>query len=388
MSVEGMKITRSSLRKLAQKTGAIVSEAAVDGAAQRAAQELADKILNQKGNFKAGRQIAQAMGQKVEESTHHKELARNLSSCMSSGHLELYENGHKLIPSATCHGQKKLCPFHARQEMKRRVKKYSRPIAAASKKYRLQLGTLSVRNIPQGGLAEGMEDLWAAFTLLRRRTQWYRPVVGALAKMETTWNDDRGDWNLHFHILAAMEFWSGVDGDPTDFSYEKVLDEWRDAADQVGLHSEWHWWKPVSIYIEGSVEGAAKEILKYTSPFYVDEEKKHVVDLGRDTVELPDYGKGLLQMPARAFGEWFHAWRGQRDLRSYGLWNGQSKDTLIRDDDDELVDLGEFLATVKFLEGPERFEVYSIHDHKYTASSPSDTNSQGESSNQPTFFEP
>jgi len=343
---------------LLRRARVIAKGAAAKEAARREAAEMADKILND-GSFQAGREVALRMGEKLEAIGEH-ELAHAVAGCFATGYVELYENGSKTIPKSNCGGQKKLCPFHARMETRRRLEKYVLPISEAGKVYRLQWGTLTVPNLPRGRLSWGIDGLWAAYKRLRRRHIW-QPVTGAIVKMETTWNDSSETWNLHLHVLAAMRHFDGTG--ETDFSYASILREWSDCADREGLAgSQWHWWKPVSRWQPGGIEKAAKELLKYTSPFYT---------RPGDGAEPAAYGKGLLQMPDCAFSEWFVAWRGERDLRSYGVWNAQSKVNFMEEIASER-DLGELLAYVNFIHNPSerRFEVFSIHNHKSTSELP------------------
>jgi len=339
---------------LLRRARVIASKAVAKEAARREAAEIADSILND-GSFQAGREVALRMGEKL-ATIGEVELGQQVAGCFATGYVELYERGSKTIPTSTCHGQKKLCPFHARMETRRRLEKYVLPISEAGKAYRLQFGTLTVPNLSLGSLSHGMDCLWRAWTLLRRRRVW-DAVTGAIVKMETTWAASTGTWNLHLHVLAAMRHFTGTD--VTDFSYSRILEEWDQASQQAGLGgSQWHWWKPVSRWQTGGIEKAAKELLKYTSPFYT---------RPGDGAEPAAYGKGLLQMPDYAFSEWFVAWRGERDLRSYGVWNAQSKVNFMEEIGIER-DLGELLAYVNFIHNPaaRRFEVFWIHNHNST----------------------
>lgn len=258
------------------------------------------RILDDEEGFARAKELQQAVADRLRRAgweTH----AIKVKNCFCRGHLEIWNAdgnlrtrwmpriwytqhpmGHDVAVGAC--GLPKLCPFHARMETRRRIERYLPTIEKSARSGRLRFVTLTTRNAPMGGLATVWDEIWNAWTKLRKSDCW--TASGALAAFEVTYSDyDGGSWNAHLHVLCVVP--RGV-----DFSYRRIQAKWEEITGAPIVDFE----QVRSSSPDGLVSGL-HEVLKYVSKF-----------------------DDLAAMPDEAFSEWFEFMHGRRALRSYGEW--------------------------------------------------------------------
>lgn len=147
--------------------------------------------------------------------------AARLARCHQAGDLELFASGELRSRAEYRCKQRRLCPWCAREEAGRRMRRL-RPLLAAANPKRLQFCTLTMANIPVGELAAGEAAFWAAWDKLRRRRAWAEGVLGSQVVLEQTWNSRTQSHHVHAHVaLLANDVWRG------GFSWAKVQADWQ-----------------------------------------------------------------------------------------------------------------------------------------------------------------
>lgn len=266
---------------------------------QRQLNELVTQAI-QEENFCRAKELQQSVADKLESIQHHT-YALKVRNCFAHGHLEIWNADGNLrtrwmpriwytqhpmgydVAVGAC-GLPKLCPFHARMETRRRIERYLPTIEKSARSGRLRFVTLTTRNAPMGGLATAWDEIWNAWTKLRKSDCW--TASGALAAFEVTYSDyDGGSWNAHLHVLCVVP--RGV-----DFSYRRIQAKWEEITGAPIVDFE-----QVRSSSPDDLVSGLHEVLKYVSKF-----------------------DDLAAMPDEAFSEWFEFMHGRRALRSYGEW--------------------------------------------------------------------
>lgn len=271
-------------------------ELALDAEERREIEDSAALVMRD-GGFAEARRIARKMGAKLRSAVGREDLASKVEDCYSSGRIEIWEDHTKWSPHRSC-GLPKLCPFHAKGETARRLRKYLPHLIEAGKRYRLQFMTVTIRNPALGELKAGVKKIFDAWDKLRR-SKCFAPVRGAMANLELTWNDAGQSYNLHLHVLLAV-----ARGE--DFSWEHVQARWQELTGDPIVNFR------LVRGRGGELANALAEVCKYTSKF-------KATTAGSQTNE-GKAGGGLLDMPDPAFAEWFAAFWRLRSMRSYGIW--------------------------------------------------------------------
>lgn len=209
---------------------------------------------------------------------------------------------------------RRFCPAGcAAEESRRREKILAQAVAKADREgLRLQFGTLTLENPSLGGLAAAEAAAWKAFGKLRRQKAWRQAVVGAVAKIETTWT---GSHNLHLHVLVALQPQAKA-----DFDWAVVGQAWRALTGAA-----WTYWKPVDMDTPQGQTRAIHEIAKYTAKAVT------TVDGGQDDADAEAVnlvGGGLADMPTPALAEWLAVFGESRKQlwRRYGAWRNLAVD--------------------------------------------------------------
>jgi hypothetical protein len=113
--------------------------------------------------------------------------------------------------------------------------------------------------------------LFETYSKLQRREEYKHYVAGALRVCEATWNEERGSWNLHLHVIFEGRYWP-----------------------QDELQALWQ-----------SCGGGIVDIRAATS-----------VD------ELLKYALKTANVPKERIVEWAQAMHGKRDIEYLGAWRG------------------------------------------------------------------
>lgn len=301
-------------------------------------------------NYKKARLIADAMGEKIMRSVGRSDISEKLCSCYASGVFSIYADGQTdWRPNDSC-SYSKLCPFHARIESKRRVEKYLPHLLSDTKKKKFYFGTLTVPNLIEGDLAEGVKSIWDAWTKFRRSKCWDDISQAYMANLETTWNEDKQSYNIHLHVLVRLHRWA-------NFDYEVVGARWKELTG-----SKWVWWsKPIYPDAPGvDLAKTLKEVLKYTAKFE-----------GESKKDNPRSGGGLLDMTDSAFAEWFSVFHGSRTMRTYKAWYGLPAAPEGQEEEDDLSwrDKGPALARFAFRwhKDKKQISVFLIQTDNFTS---------------------
>jgi len=230
-------------------------------------------------------------------------LAEKVGECFETGRVELYELGDtQFVPHSAC-GYGKLCPFHARTETRRRLRRYLPAVEEAAKKYRgYRHMTLTIPNARAGRLQEdGWDKLWSAWNALRRR-QSMDLMVGAIVNWEDTWNPETETHNAHLHALVAIDY--------GDFDYGLIQSDWQDLTG--GKMVRFTEINPRSMG-DNKVRDALAEVMKYPTKFTKKSRRQEDAAACRQ-------GEGLVTFPEDAFREWFDVVHGARTMRTYGIF--------------------------------------------------------------------
>jgi hypothetical protein len=286
--------------------------------------------------FEGARRTAIEMGAKVRRAVGDEKLASKIESCFDSGRIDIYEKGKTWVPYDSC-GQRKLCPFHARGETKRRLRRYLDVIQESAKEHRLQFVTLTVPNIEVGQLQDGVKQIWDAWAKLRKLHAWHA-VQAAMVNLETTYSTEAAPFHVHLHVLVAVSRYQ-------DFSWAQVQQEWYRLTQGSQVDFE-----KIAAADEDALYRTVKELVKYPSKFN---------DGGEKGVHQ---GGGLLDMPDELFSEWLCAFRGARTMRTYGEWYR------VEQLPDEQPDLGELVVSAvwRWDAAINSFNVFLIQEHNST----------------------
>ena len=157
-----------------------------------------------------------------------------------------------------------VCTYH-------RTRKARRKFSEVSKGKRLRFLTLTQVALKGESFAAARGRLLGSYTKLGRREEYKHYVAGALRVCESTWNEERGSWNLHFHLIFEGRYW------PQD----ELQELWQ------------------------SCGGGIVDVRAATS-----------VD------ELLKYALKTANVPKERIVEWAQAMHGKRDIEYLGAWRG------------------------------------------------------------------
>lgn len=316
-----------------------------------------ENSFNQKHSFTDAKEMAREMGRKLVDFAGLDRIGQKVQTCYDSGRINFYEeNGQittKYQPHEGC-GYHKYCPFHAKSETKRKVKKYFGKVLETSKDYRLKFLTLTVQNPGQDELKEkGWNKLWDNFKKLRDSVLW-SAVQAGIANFEITFNPDSNTYNPHLHILVAVDWYKG--NDQTDFNYRKINKRWQKLTGATITNFKSIPWNEIERLVKYPDHQVTKsnpiiEVLKYPAPLKVNKGSQ---------------GIGLLDMPEWAFYEAVRVIYRQRTLRSYGDWyrlkktDAEGKELEDQDQEDQDQDNRTLIATLNWYWNGERSQVNVI----------------------------
>lgn len=149
---------------------------------------------------------------------------------------------------------------------------------------RLRFVTLTIRAVKGRSHAEARDLIKKTYVKFWRRKLTRHYMDGAVRKLETTWNEEKGWWHVHYHLVYEGKFWPQAE----------LEDHWRSCVGGVE---------------DGGADIRAaydpKELFKYT---------------------LKHHG-----VPDAQLVEWAQDMQGARELDFLGTWRGLSAE----DDQDE-----------------------------------------------------
>lgn len=144
-------------------------------------------------------------------------LAKRLRGCCGSPSLWQRGGGRMMLCEARC--RSRVCPrcsVMRSKECEARVRELLRWTDD------VRLITLTVRSTDET-LRVQIERLKASWAKLRRHQLWRSRTTGGVAVMEVTWNQKRGQWHPHLHVIADGRYirqadlssaWEAASGSP------------------------------------------------------------------------------------------------------------------------------------------------------------------------------
>jgi len=198
---------------------------------------------------------------------------KNVAACHRDFEGFHCDQGHKwAVPVYTCHIR--LCPFEMRARSMRAQKRFGQIVGQMGKARYL---VLSERNVPMGELADGIRQLWADFTRLRKSPIW-KGVKGCVVALEVTFNRFTQSWHPHLNILYDGPY----------LPQQSIVSSWVAATEGRGQ----------SAWIQKVDDGTIRELLKYITKLV-------------DFIDVPE-----------AVGEFIEATRRVRFVKTYGSMYG------------------------------------------------------------------
>jgi len=246
------------------------------------------------------------------------ELANKLDDCRNSGVVGIRTDGRHLCMWDNKCRVSKLCPDESREEGQRLAARYIPAVEtflSSSRSATFQYAVFTRRNVKVADLYDAKRSMYKDFAALLKRKS-ATSLKGALVVQEdplgaVDMNNDYS-WNVHLNVLLL------VDG---RFDWGTIRDEWggniefRSAKDMEFATRQKLEKRGVKVKKLSSLEilgHAFVEIIKYSAKLVSgDEEKKHK---GSKKV-----APVMTEWPPLRFNEWWHANKGFRRTRSYGV---------------------------------------------------------------------
>jgi hypothetical protein len=208
----------------------------------------------------------------LQRTENHRHLAPRLAACHRSFRHWRCENNHDWAEAEnSC--SVRVCPHCSRRRsliLGGRLKNFT------VGKTDLRYAVLAQRN--SENLQEGIKELWASWTRLRRSVRWKRKVRGCIVALEVTRNVRDGTWHPHLNVLMEGEY----------FPFEELNKSWIEATKGHGQTS----------FIRAADAGTVRELMKYVTK---------TADLLAD---------------APALDEFLSSVKGKRLVRTYGTFYG------------------------------------------------------------------
>lgn len=118
------------------------------------------------------------------------------------------------------HCDHRLCPTCARARSAEHARELTDAVAKTFKR-RPVLLTLTQRDMPGESVGEACDRILAAWSRLRKSSEWREHVDGGWRSIEVTWNRKTGAVHAHIHAVIDVEWWAQVE----------LLASWRTAID-------------------------------------------------------------------------------------------------------------------------------------------------------------
>jgi hypothetical protein len=246
------------------------------------------------------------------------ELADKLDDCRNSGVLGVRNDGRHLCMWDNKCRVSKLCPDESREEGQRLAARYIPAVEKflkSSKSATFQYAVFTRPNVKIDDLYESKRSMYKEFAALLKRKSAIS-VKGSLVVQEDPlaaidMNDDYS-WNVHLNVLLL------VDG---RFDWKTIRDEWggniefRSAKDMelaTRKKLEKRGVKVRKLSTLDILAHAFVEIIKYSAKLVSSEEEKTYKGSKKVAPVMIDW-------PPLRFNEWWHANKGFRRTRSYGV---------------------------------------------------------------------
>jgi len=189
--------------------------------------------------------------------SEYQAMAYRVLYCSNSIQYEQYTNSkQRIINMVSC--KDRLCPTCNYRRSQRIFAKLVRIIKSKEfldKKYKLIFLTLTLKNISQSRLGQGIDDILYSFNKFTKNKRIKAMNKGFFRALEITFNRDSRDYHHHLHVVFAVN--SSYFTDSKQYLKQKdFTDIWRSSA---GLD-----YSPV-VYVERVKDaGGIAELAKYS----------------------------------------------------------------------------------------------------------------------------
>ena len=121
----------------------------------------------------------------------------------------------------TCQWRKSMRQYHTSMELAREALRRHPTI-------RFVFLTLTVPNVPLGGLSKAIDDLFESWRRLYQRKEVKSAVKGYLRALEITYNHERDNWHPHIHAILVVPscYFSGK----SYITRDRWLELWQEAT--------------------------------------------------------------------------------------------------------------------------------------------------------------